>query len=265
MGPWRTAVILIDGTPSPADHTRLTAAALVLVGVALLVWPAAGWPGRRVPRTPPVSGHGRFVRVPNRTRRGGLAAAAAVAVGVLVGVPAVLLAATAAAAFAAGRWLPQRAAASRTEPSRGAEATSLAGLLDLLATAMTAGLPLPQAISAIADLEESPAGAILAEVGSLLALGVPPLQAWRSAADDRDLAPLAAAAVRAAIGGVTLADAAREVAREIRDRARAESDRAAARAEVAMTAPLALCFLPAFLCLGLAPVVIGLVRGLHLF
>jgi hypothetical protein len=32
-----------------------------------------------------------------------------------------------------------------------------------------------------------------------------------------------------------------------------------------MTAPLGLCFLPAFLCLGLAPVVVGLLSTLHLF
>ena len=32
-----------------------------------------------------------------------------------------------------------------------------------------------------------------------------------------------------------------------------------------MTAPLGLCFLPAFLCLGLAPVVVGLLASLHLF
>ncbi len=189
---------------------------------------------------------------------------ASVALGVLIGAPVLPLVIAAGAAFGAGRWLP---AGTRpwAKSSRGTEATSVAGLLDLLATAMDAGMALPQAISAIAELEESPAAAKLREVGQLLALGVSPTQAWRSAVDHRDLAAVASAAVRSSIGGVTVADAAREAAREIRDRARVAADRAAARAEVTMTAPLALCFLPAFLCLGLAPVVIGLVRGLHLF
>ena len=190
---------------------------------------------------------------------------ASVALGVLVGAPVLPLVIAAGAAFGAGRWLPAGAARPSAKSSRGTEASSVAGLLDLLATAMEAGMTLPQAISAIAELEESPAAAKLREVGQLLALGVSPTQAWRSAVDDRDLAAVATAAVRSSIGGVTVADAAREAGREIRDRARVAADRAAARAEVTMTAPLALCFLPAFLCLGLAPVVIGLVRGLHLF
>ena len=40
---------------------------------------------------------------------------------------------------------------------------------------------------------------------------------------------------------------------------------AAGRAGVLITAPLGLCFLPAFLCLGLAPAVIGLLGTLHLW
>jgi pilus assembly protein TadC len=41
--------------------------------------------------------------------------------------------------------------------------------------------------------------------------------------------------------------------------------RAAGRAGVLMTAPLGICFLPAFLCLGLAPVVVGLLGQLEIF
>ena len=47
-----------------------------------------------------------------------------------------------------------------------------------------------------------------------------------------------------------------------REEARQESARAAGRAGVLMTAPLGVCFLPAFLCLGLAPVVLGLLGHL---
>jgi hypothetical protein len=32
-----------------------------------------------------------------------------------------------------------------------------------------------------------------------------------------------------------------------------------------MTAPLTVCFLPAFLCLGLAPTIIGMVTSIHLW
>ncbi|MGW6246040.1 type II secretion system F family protein, partial [Streptomyces roseolus] len=47
---------------------------------------------------------------------------------------------------------------------------------------------------------------------------------------------------------------------------RAAAGRAAAararRAEVLISAPVGLCFLPAFLAVGVAPVVIGLAKGL---
>ena len=49
---------------------------------------------------------------------------------------------------------------------------------------------------------------------------------------------------------------------ELAERTRADAaDRAEAKAQkaaVAVAAPLALCFLPAFLCLGVVPVVLGL-------
>jgi pilus assembly protein TadC len=159
----------------------------------------------------------------------------------------------------------------RARHARGRRATQdaafadAAPVLDLLATALEAGLPMAQAISAVTEVEQAFPADLLREVATLLALGAPPDEAWRPFAVRSELAAVAAAAVRSAIGGARVADAARETAQQLRDAARASAERAAARAGVAMTAPLALCFLPAFLCLGLIPVVIGLVSGLHLF
>jgi pilus assembly protein TadC len=62
-----------------------------------------------------------------------------------------------------------------------------------------------------------------------------------------------------------LADAAREAAAALRTSCRVAATARAARAGVAMTAPLAVCFLPAFLSLGLAPTVIGMVATIHLW
>ena len=61
-----------------------------------------------------------------------------------------------------------------------------------------------------------------------------------------------------------MAQAVRHLAQELRDRVAALQVRAAGRAGVTMTAPLALCFLPGFVCLGLAPVIIGLFGQLDL-
>ena len=70
---------------------------------------------------------------------------------------------------------------------------------------------------------------------------------------------------RSAAGGGGLAQAVREHAGRLRADAAAASVRAAGRAGVLMTAPLGICFLPAFLCLGLAPVVVGLLGQLEIF
>ena len=102
-------------------------------------------------------------------------------------------------------------------------------------------------------------------VAAMLSLGADPATAWRAIDLDGDLAPLAAAALRSAAGGGGLAEAVREYAAQLRQDIAAESVRAAGRAGVLMTAPLGVCFLPAFLCLGLAPVVVGLLGQLQIF
>lgn len=106
---------------------------------------------------------------------------------------------------------------------------------------------------------------VLDSVAAMLALGADPHTAWRAADAVEELAPLAAAARRSAEGGGGLAEAVREHAALLRADDAATDLRAAARAGVLMTAPLGVCFLPAFLCLGLAPVVVGLLGQLDIF
>ena len=49
-----------------------------------------------------------------------------------------------------------------------------------------------------------------------------------------------------------------ELADDVRRRAHDDALAAAERAGVAISGPLGLCFLPAFICLGIVPVVVGL-------
>ena len=106
---------------------------------------------------------------------------------------------------------------------------------------------------------------MLDEVAALLMLGADADSAWRSARAHPQLAALAAAATRSALGGSVFAVAVREQSERLRGLAARAAERSAGRAAVAMTAPLGLCFLPAFLCLGLAPVIVGLLSSLHLW
>ncbi|MFJ8959848.1 type II secretion system F family protein [Lentzea sp. NPDC102401] len=122
---------------------------------------------------------------------------------------------------------------------------------DLLAACLKAGLPVPTAIQAV-DVKE------LSQVAELLKLGADPVTAWAAALDQPATALLARAARRTARSGAALARQTAELAERTRSEACDDAEAKAQRAAVAVAAPLALCFLPAFLCLGVAPVVLGL-------
>lgn len=122
---------------------------------------------------------------------------------------------------------------------------------DLLAACLKAGLPVPTAIEAVAMKE-------LSRVADLLRLGADPVTAWASALERPETAALARAARRTARSGAALARQAVELAGRTRAEATDEAEAKAQKAAVAVAAPLALCFLPAFLCLGVVPVVLGL-------
>lgn len=122
---------------------------------------------------------------------------------------------------------------------------------DLLAACLRAGLPVPTAVRAV----EVPA---LQQVAELLALGADPQQAWAPALEHPGTAPLAVAARRTARSGTALAGAAAELAERVRADAADQAEARAQRAAVLVAGPLALCFLPAFVCVGVLPVVLGL-------
>jgi pilus assembly protein TadC len=188
-----------------------------------------------------------------------LPAALGVAVGLLVavvlggmagaGAGAVL---GAVAALAAHRTVGNPRNAPPTDPVR------LAGAWDLLAASLRCGLPVPTAVRAVAGQLPGADGDTLRRVAELLALGADPVAAWRSALDHPATAGLATAAIRTARSGAAMADAVGELAEGQRATAMDQAEARAQRAGVLITGPLGLCFLPAFFCLGVLPVVIGL-------
>lgn len=138
-------------------------------------------------------------------------------------------------------------------------------LLDLLAACLAGGAPLASAASAVAGALPGPAGRRAAAVAAALGVGCPPADAWQALAgsDPADpLAPAARALARAADGGAPVAAAVARLAAEARLDARARGEQAAHRVGVLAVAPLGLCFLPAFVLLGIVPVVVGLAAPL---
>lgn len=146
---------------------------------------------------------------------------------------------------------PVREKNSVTDPLAAASA------LDVLAVCLEAGMSVAHAAAATAPSAPVPLRRLLQRAADLLALGADPQTAWTSDGSD-DLEVLARLARRSASSGSALAQGVRELAEQLRQDAVHTAEAAAERAGVLIAGPLGLCFLPAFVCLGVVPVIVGL-------
>ncbi len=187
-----------------------------------------------------------------RRRRVG-AAAVGLATGLVVGGVLGLFAAVA-VAVAADRLL------RRTPDERDAVRRSLRhelpGACDLLGVCLGAGLPVGGALAAVESAVPAPLGPQLGAVAALYRLGAEPRRAWAEAPPE--LAALGRVLVRAGESGSSAVPALRALAADARTAARSATEAAVSRAGVWILAPLGLCFLPAFICLGVVPLVLGI-------
>ncbi|WP_326811022.1 type II secretion system F family protein [Streptomyces scopuliridis] len=163
-------------------------------------------------------------------------------------------------AYGVRRWLCTRKPDDRTGAEEAARQLPLAA--DLLAACIAAGAGPREAAEAVGESLGGPVGDRLSRTAAELRLGGEPAEAWGRFGEIPGAAGLARCLERA---GSTGAPAAEPVSR-LAEGSRAERARAAVaraqRAQVLITAPVGLCFLPAFLAVGVAPVVIGLASGL---
>lgn len=148
-------------------------------------------------------------------------------------------------------------------PSRATDPLAVASCLDVLAVCLGAGMAVSTAAAAAAPSGPPTLARVLRRAADLLALGADPAVAWsippgpRQAADPQ-IDALLRLARRSASSGAALAGAVGELAEESRNDAAHAATAAAERAGVLIAGPLGLCFLPAFVCLGIVPVVAGL-------
>ncbi|MEU7381281.1 type II secretion system F family protein [Streptomyces sp. NPDC042207] len=167
-------------------------------------------------------------------------------------------------AGAAGMWQWRRRTASRPEAESGAveAARQLPLAADLLAACVAAGAGPVIAAQAVGEALGGPVGDALARGAAQVRLGGQPADAWRGLASIPGAAALARLLERADESGLPAAGPAARLAADVRaDRARTATARAR-RAAVLVTAPVGLCFLPAFVAVGVLPVLIGLAGGL---
>lgn len=136
-------------------------------------------------------------------------------------------------------------------------AAQAAMVADLLAACLLAGAPLSRATRAVADASGAPISEPLHRLVHAIDLGADPVIAWQSLDIDA-LAPLGRAVARSASTGAALSPLLVGIADDLRRDERARGEAAARAAGVKAVGPLAACFLPAFVLLGVVPVVAGL-------
>ncbi|ORA09186.1 hypothetical protein BST12_27910 [Mycobacterium angelicum] len=160
--------------------------------------------------------------------------------------------------------MPVSARPRRPMPRRGPDPLGVASSLDVLAVCLTAGMAVATAATATAVSAPPRLGRVLSRAADLLVLGAEPGVAWSAPPDlpagwiDAQTEALLRLARRSASSGAALADGVIELAAQARQDAAHTAAAAAERAGVLIAGPLGVCFLPAFICLGIVPVVAGL-------
>lgn len=154
--------------------------------------------------------------------------------------------------------VPSGASAHRRAP---AAHVSAGVLVELTAAMLDAGLPLGEAVAVLgAHRGQSAPGNALAAVGAGLRLGLPWHTAWASAGElPAHLEDYREALAFTATSGAPSARSLRSQAAQVRRAAYRRAERAAEALSVQLVLPLGLCSLPAFVCWGVLPVVMGLV------
>lgn len=147
-------------------------------------------------------------------------------------------------------------------PSLGAsdDALASASTFDVLAACLTSGMAVSTAAAAAAPTAPHALAALLIRAADLLALGADPAVAWSNPADplDDQSQALLRLARRSAASGTALARGVADLAEQSRQHAASAADAKAQRASVLIAGPLGMCYLPAFVCLGIVPIVVGL-------
>ncbi|WP_017539475.1 type II secretion system F family protein [Nocardiopsis halophila] len=253
--------------------TALLAAAVVVFGscaARLLLFPGPS-PGRlrldaQLARSGRRSSDGTAHGPATEDRGVGRLGAAAVA-----GAPVLALAAVGGPGIAllvgaplgAALWLGlRRVAGGRGRERRARIAAGLPLALDLLAAGVRAGGEPGQVLEALSRSVGGPLGEALAEVAERQRLGASPDRAWQAVDGPPELAALGRTLARAAETGAPVGDLVAHHAAEARRAAHGRALTRTQRTAVLVVAPLGLCFLPAFVLIGVVPLVAALVGDL---
>ncbi|MEV4293645.1 type II secretion system F family protein [Microbispora rosea] len=237
----------------------------LLTTLAMLTWPVARSPAVRLSAIAssaaseaPAGGPPGAAPMDASAARRGVAVAAPVGIALFLLLGG-LMGACAGAVVAVGLFVAVR----RREPAevrrlRERVEADLPFAVDLIVACLRAGQPMSGAVETTAVAIAGPMGERLSWAGAHMRLGAPPEEAWAALSGEPALAVLARTMIRAAQSGAPVADVLTRLADDSRRTAQATASAAARRVGVHAVAPLGLCFLPAFVFLGIVPMVAGL-------
>ena len=178
----------------------------------------------------------------------------------LVGAPLGLAIAVPLAAIA--WWLAGRLEPPAVRRRRQRLEAAVPPAVDLMAACLAAGLSPTAAVEQVRDVADVPLASELAGVARRLALGVDPATVWRELASHPQLGGLGRTMSRAVESGASVAEAMQRLAEDLRGRSRARVESRARAVGVKAAVPLGGCLLPAFVLVGVVPLVAGSVAFL---
>lgn len=157
----------------------------------------------------------------------------------------------------ASRRVDEGGRARRRGPGRDGD-VDVAVVLDLLDAASAGGAGLPRVLDAVGAAVGGPTGRCLGRAGRALLLGAPWSEAW---ADAEGMERVVRALRPAWEDGVPVGRLLRAAAEEERRERTARATAAAARLGARLVLPLGLCHLPAFVLVGVVPVLASMATG----
>lgn len=134
--------------------------------------------------------------------------------------------------------------------------------VDLMAACLAAGLSPGSALEQVREVVDDPLSCELTSVARRLELGVDPATVWRDVAGHPQLGGFGRTMSRAVESGASVSDAMQRLADDLRARDRAEVETRARAVGVKAALPLGGCLLPAFVLVGVVPLVAGSVAFL---
>ncbi|MBI4899645.1 MAG: type II secretion system F family protein [Actinobacteria bacterium] len=228
-----------------------------------LAWPAD--PLRRLADVPrlalPAWLRPKPSSLPTRLRAlaGGGAGAAVV---VLLGGPPLLPLATGAAVGTVIFWGLGRLETGGAAATRADLVAELPGALDILAACVASGMPLRSATSAVAGAVGGLVGERLGSVVGRTATGFGDSDAWAVLREDDVLGPLARDLARASEAGTAMGTLLARHAEAARAAAQGEALARARAVGVRTIIPVSVCYRPAFVLLGVVPVIAGVLGSI---